>query len=493
MGYKRQGFVNFDKNHPLTAEQLIAMEDGILGGASLEIENTEETVLKAGDSVETYAAYVSPSQTVGSAIQWGSHSSSYKFVIPANAVVWMEPVTGGSYGFALCDENNLVLDYTTNSASYTFKSFDKETYLWASAPKLGTTKYTITTQKSVSMKDHEDRLNQLDKMVTAGGNFWTGKTLWWCGTSIPAGGYPQIVGEMLGAECINTAVGGSMCRANVRTGDYNGANISNITSSLSMTLEEAEAFIANYDTLRQLSGNSSWPETLGSSNESRIRAGSFENKLMPYLDGTKPMPDLWILDHSHNDRKYKLSDGSIDIGLEPTRANIDSGELAEDTYMTANNYENLIKYVGSLDNIDPSKLDSFVCSLNRNCYYGALNFICTVILHHNPRARIFMISNYSNEYVGETSYADLIEVQRKWAREWGFPYFDISTSFGASAVHIIPGTKDYASGDHSATFTYDIPLFKIYCPDGVHPSSDNSLHSMNVYAGLLSEFIKTHR
>jgi len=64
---------------------------------------------------------------------------------------------------------------------------------------------------------------------------------------------------------INTAVGGSMCRANVRTGDYNGANINNITSSLSMTLAEAESFITNYDTLRQLPLNSSWPETLGTS------------------------------------------------------------------------------------------------------------------------------------------------------------------------------------------------------------------------------------
>lgn len=491
MAYERQGF---SKGMVLEHTHLEKMEDGILSGASLEIENSEETVIKAGNSIETITGYVNPSQKIGSTITFGSHSTSYKFVIPANAVVWMEPVTGGNYGFALCDENQLVLDYTTNSAQYTFKSFNKETYLYASAPKLGTTKYTVTTKKSISMKDHEDRLNTLDKMITAGGNFWTGKTIWWCGTSIPAGGYPQIVGEMLGADCINTAVGGSMCRANVLTGDYNGANISNITSSLSMTLEEAENFITNYDTLRQLSKNaSSWPDTLGSSNESRIRAGSFENKLMPYLNGKEPMPDLWIIDHSHNDRKYKKKDGSIDIGLEPTRANISSGELAEDVYMTANNYKNLQKYVGSLDNVKPSDLDKLVCSLNRNCYYGALNFICTVILHHNPRARIMVISNYSNEYVGETGYADLIEVQRKWAREWGFPYFDISTSFGASAVHIIPGTKDYASNQHSATFDYDIPLFKVYCPDGVHPSSDNSLHAMNVYAGLISEFIKTHR
>lgn len=490
MGYKKQGFY---KGMVLEHTHLEKMEDGILDGGSIEIVETEEKVLKAADSVSTYSAYVEPAQTIGSTIRWGVHSSSYMFVIPANAQVSIEPITGGSYGFAICDENNIVLDYTTNSASYTFKVFDKETRLWASAPKLGLTKYTTTTTKTVSLADHETRLNSMEKIVVSGGNYWTGKTIWWCGTSIPAGGYPQIVGELLGAEMINTAVGGSMCRANVRTGDYNGANITNITSALSMTLEEAESFIANYDSLRKLSQNSSWPETLGSSDQSRIKAGSFDNKLMPYLNGTKPMPDLWIIDHSHNDWKYKDSKGEIDIELKPTRENINSGELAEDTYMTANNYANLKKYVGSLDNIRSSDLDKFVCSLNRNCYYGALNFIVTVILAHNPRARFMVIGNYSNENVGETNYAPLITAQKWWANDWGFPFCDISTSFGASSNHIVPGSKDFASDQHSATFDYDIPLFKIYCPDGVHPSSDNSMHAMNVYAGILSEFIKAHR
>lgn len=113
MAYERQGF---EKGMTLTADHLKNMENGILDGASLEIENSEETIIKAGNSIETIDGYVNPSQKIGSAITFGDHSTSYKFVIPANAVVWMEPVTGGSYGFALCDENQIVLDYTTNSA-----------------------------------------------------------------------------------------------------------------------------------------------------------------------------------------------------------------------------------------------------------------------------------------------------------------------------------------------------------------------------------------
>ena len=256
--------------------------------------------------------------------------------------------------------------------------------------------------------------------------------------------------------------------------------------------EEGEIFISNYSSFRQLDKNTSWPESLDASMENRIREGSFETKLMPYLDGTYDMPDLWIIDHSHNDWKYKDSKGNIDIDLKPTRANINSGELAEDKYMTDNNYKNLIKYVGKLDNIEPNKLDDFVCSLNRNCYYGALNFLVTVILVHNPRARFMVIGNYSNEKSGETSYARLIDAQKWWAADWCFPFCDIASNFGTS-LHIIPGTKDYDSDNHTNTFDYDIPVFRVYCPDGVHPSSDNSKWSLNVYAGLISEFVKSHR
>ena len=190
------------------------------------------------------------------------------FEIPSGAEVHIEPVSGGNYGFALCDVTDYVIEYTNNSGPYVFKARNAKTHLWASVPKLGTTFYTIKADEDCHICE----------------NHWAGKTIWWCGTSIPAGGYPQIVGEMLGATMINTAVGGSMCRANVRTGDYNGANINNITSSLSMTLEEVENFITNYDEIKSLPLNSSsYPSELGSSNEKRMRDGSFENKLMPYF------------------------------------------------------------------------------------------------------------------------------------------------------------------------------------------------------------------
>lgn len=431
----------------------------------------QKVALSASMATATQSGYVLPKQTIGQDVTFGSFSSSYLFVIPAGAQVHIDPVEGGSYGFALCDTDDKVIEYTTNASKHSFTTQYTETHLWASVPKLGSSYYTIDITES---------------------NYWTGKMIWWCGTSIPAGGYPQIAGRMLGANVINTATGGSMCRANVRTGDYNGVNISNITSSLSMTLEEAEKFIENYDAIRQLSKNTSLPAALDESYKKRLRQGSFEVKLIPYLDGTEPMPDLWIIDHGHNDWKYRDSKGNIDIALAPTRSNIDSGELAEDTYMTETidgvPYARLQAYMGSFDDIDPAKLDDFVCSLNRNCYYGALNFITTLILVHNPRARFMVIGNYSNEKSGETSYAALIPAQKEWAADWCFPFCDVAECLGTS-LHIIPGTKDF----DDIVSHYDTDVFHIYCPDGVHPSSDTSQYSLNIYAGIVAEFIKRHR
>ena len=413
-------------------------------------EKVSRIALAASTASATHEGYTLPTQTVGKPVQYGAHSTSYMFVIPAGAQVHIEPASGGSYGFALCDTEDNVIEYTNNSANYSFATQYSETHLWASAPKLGTSCYTITYSEPQS-------------------NYWTGKTIWWCGTSIPAGGYPQMAGKMLGATVINTATGGSMCRANVRTGDYNGVNISNITSSLSMTSEEVERFIDNYSQIRQLDKNKNLPETLDDAYKNRMRQGTFEVKLMPYLDGTKPMPDLWIIDHGHNDWKYRDSKGNIDIALEPTRANIDSGELAEDTFMTETidgvPYARLQSFLGSFENIDPAKLDDFVCSLNRNCYYGSLNFITTLILVHNPRARFMMIGNYSNEHSGETGYASLIPAQKAWAADWCFPFCDVASCLGTSQ-HIIPGTSNFFD---DYVFHYDTNVFHIYCPDGVHP------------------------
>ena len=425
--------------------------------------------------VEKGEGYVLPSSGVGKQVDFGSFSTHSKYLIPPyfNVTIFMK--TGGSYGFARTDQSGTVIECVSNAnyTEYTFESRTEPTYLYVSDAKVAGI--------------HDWSVLQTET------NYWMGKRIWWCGTSIPAGGYPMLVGEELGAQVFQEAVGGSMCRANVTTGDYNGANISNITSSLSMTVQEAEWFIANYDALRVLDLNTSWPVELSESYRNRILTGSFEHKLLPYLDGSKPMPDLFVIDHGHNDWKYRDANGNIDIELEPTLENIQNGLLAEDAYMTANNYENLKKYFGDLSGIPEDKLEAFAASVNRNCYKGAVNFILTLILCHNPHARIVFISNYEYENGYGKEYSNVIDAQRALAEEWCFPIFEIYKYLGYSDK-IIPGSKDYMTETYpDYTFDKDVTVYESYNVDKVHPSSDTTGTANQIYAGLIAEFLKTIR
>ena len=438
-------------------------------------KSPENTVPKPIEVVEKGDGYVIPYIASGEKVKFGTFSTYTKYMIPPYVNVTITMRTGGSYGFARTNADDIVMESCSNAdyGFYTFEAIEETSYLYVSDVKVE------------NIRDYSS-LNDSD-------SYWANKSIWWCGTSIPAGGYPLLVGEELGATVFQEAVGGSMMRANVSSGDYNGANISNITSSLSMTLEEANSFINNYDSLRQLEKNTSWPETLGSANENRIVEGSFENKLLPYLDGRKPMPDLFIIDHGHNDWKYKDINGNIDIELEPTVENIRNGLLAEDTYMTANNYENLKKYFGDLSDIPEDRFEEFVASVNRNCFKGAVNFILTLILKYNPHARIAFISNYEYENGYNKAYSNVIDAQVSIAEDWCFPIFEIYKYLGYSDK-IIPGSKDYMTSKYpNYVFNEDVTAYEIYNVDKVHPSSDIYGVANQIYSGLIAEFINSIR
>lgn len=444
--------------------------------ATFTVTNADsDTIPESFALLEKGDGYVLPSIAAGKQVAFGGFSTHSKYVIPPQVSVTVTMKTGGSYGFARTDKDLAVLESCSNAnhAQYTFAARADVTYLYVSNAKVA----SINSWTAESASD----------------TYWAGKSIWWCGTSIPAGGYPLLVGEELGATVFQEAVGGSMCRANVSTGDYNGANISNITSSLTMTLEEANAFIAQYDELRALSKNAAWPSTLSESQKARLLAGSFETKLLPYLNGTKPLPDLFVIDHGHNDWKYRDVNGNIDIELEPTLENIANGLLAEDTYMVANNYENLKTYFGDLSGIPEDRLAEFAASVNRNCYKGAVNFLLTLILSHNPQTRIVFISNYEYENGYNKAYSNVVDAQVSLAREWCFPIFEIHKYLGYSDK-LIPGSKDYLSKRYpDGTFREDVTVYEVYNVDKVHPSSDTAGRANEIYAGLIAAFLRTVR
>lgn len=348
-----------------------------------------------------------------------------------------------------------------------------------------------TTEWIDSYQNHYLTVKESVNMST-----WHDKIAWWCGTSIPEGvnpntsseyygeSYPQIVGDILNVKTMtNTSLGSSMCRANVRTGDYVNAVSYNLIYALTQTTEEKQDLISNWGTIKDVLYD---PNTFAdlSNVSTYVLNSTFEKKLIPYLDGTYDMPDLFVIDHGHNDYKpyYSLSNGNPDIELEPTVANIESGELAEDTYMTANNYYNLKRFIGDLSHIPSNQFDSFVASLNRNCYKGAVNFLITVILYHNPRARIVFIGNLDNWIKPELTTA-----QESIANSWLFPLIEVWKYLGLSS-HIVPNSYNYWGTSNPTDFT----VKQIYCKDNVHPHTDTTGVTIEKYANIIANKLKQY-
>lgn len=229
-------------------------------------------------------------------------------------------------------------------------------------------------------------------------DFWSGKNILWLGTSIPAGvdsnlgdSYPSVVGRQLGATVINEARGSSCVRINSTTGNYDGMSYGHFLRSLSRSVAEVNEIVENWDSIKGKINNA--PTSLSESDINLMREHSFETLLLPYLNGDKQMPDLFVIDHGYNDRSPIGVNREVDLSIEPTAENINSRVLAEDLYMTDNNYANL-KLAMNNDLTGIPNLQEFSATLNRNSFIGAMNFIITLIYRYNPYARIVIVGNY---------------------------------------------------------------------------------------------------
>ena len=230
---------------------------------------------------------------------------------------------------------------------------------------------------------------------------WQGKNILWLGTSIPAGSdpaigtgasYPALVAEQLGATVINQARGSSCVRINSSLGNYDNMLYVHFLRSLSRTIDEVDEIVNNWDTIQPLINGA--PATLTTDEINIMKAHSFENLLLPYLNGTYNMPDAFVIDHGYNDRRPKGSDKGYDMYVDANLENIQIGKLQEDSFMTANSYANLkLAFNSDLDKV--GDLNIFSSSLNRKCFKGAMNFIITLIMRYNPTARVIIISNYN--------------------------------------------------------------------------------------------------
>lgn len=297
----------------------------------------------------------------------------------------------------------------------------------------------------------DDRIEKLESTP------WTGKTIWWCGTSIPANGapvgeenlsYPAYVGKLLGANVINKAISSSCARRGwknkeTQSDPYGWTDVAwqNVFLAMGANLTEKQDLIDNYSTWKNIIGGdfngsgsdgtgTGKPESLTHEWIDRINASSYENILMPYLDGTYDMPDLFVFDHGHND--------------------YGNGEtFAEMTTQPADAYD-------------------------RSTFIGAMSFFFEQIFVANPHAKIVIISHYANDTVKQNT---ITTAQNNLANLWDLPIFDIYDKLGWSQqVITTTGYWDASTSKwvNSGGAEQQISMLWVHLRDGLHPSSDQS-------------------
>lgn len=220
----------------------------------------------------------------------------------------------------------------------------------------------------------------------------------WYGTSIPAGGYPLIVGTLLGCTVYNEAVGESLVRlgwgknciakgdeidiwgcSSTDTGTFNPMSntITALAKSMSASKAEKRYLLDNLTHFENITGSTLNREV---QTDEVIMGYSYEEKLLKYIDSSRedytPV-DLIVFDHGHND-------------LNP------DGDPKWDTY--------------DIDNRDKAN------------YLGAMNFLMDIIRKYNPHQNICQISHYQ----GNVDYsANFYKAQQQFAEHWGIPFMEL--------------------------------------------------------------------
>jgi len=273
------------------------------------------------------------------------------------------------------------------------------------------------------------------------------RNILWLGTSIPAGAeYPAKSCEHNGYTCINKAVGGSQLSF---TNTHPQSVLESSGRCLTATVAELEALYRA-------------DVTGGIIPESWLTAwknGSYENSVIPYIDGTNPAQvSMIVLDHGFNDRI---------------------------------NIHNLLQNEGAID----------WTSKDRSNFVGAWNYLLEKITAINPFIKIVIGGYFQNEYAAYYS-ADVCRMQELVATRWELPLLAAWKESGFSAQYV-PGSSNYIAQyntTYGTSYTKlepnadgEIMFLQLFCPDKVHPHSDltgNANIRLNgIYTKMLNKIL----
>jgi len=341
--------------------------------------------------------------------------------------------------------------------------------------------YPLMVNKRI-YRTNEELSQDINSAIKGAGTI--GKTAVVFGTSIPAGKVtinrteytiPSYAAMLCGMTVFNEAIGSSCARrgwrAEATANDSYGWTHhawQNVFLSMGKNLTECTDLINNYDSKwKDLIGGDFAPAGqddtgLGKPNAmddywaGKIRASSYENILVPYLDGTKPMPDLFIFEHGHND--------------------VDS-------------YNSQYSEITGVASVNPND----IADLDRSLFGDVMAFYIRLIWQANPRAKILIVSNYEND---SEKYQHVFTAQKAVAESNKVYFCNVADVIGWSDVKKITTTGYWTgtpgiwvnSGGTSQTITCLGAAF----PDKIHPHTDQSGKAVIREAEVIANYIRSH-
>ena len=332
----------------------------------------------------------------------------------------------------------------------------------------------------------------------------------WLGTSIPAGdanvdpnnNYPKMVGDRLRCKVYNNSVPGSFMAwySNAPTWTTKAQVDAEFATGYCLTATKDEIQNKYYNVLNTIRRNenlgTAWRDNL----LNEFKATSYEELVIPYIDGTIDTCDVVVIDHGFNDRSNifnvcgQHADSSKDnisywpadqVGGATVEYPVTGGNggwywlthLADSRYYDGFVYMNTLNELGRMGD-----------GGMRGEYFGAMCYLINKIWAVNPRIRI-IIGNYFSQDYGAAIGDNMNTFMTKFILEANS---QIASYYGIECVDVYKytGLRNRNITTNDGQTISDMYRF---CPDGIHPSSDTTGESnkkiANVYVNAFRDMM----
>lgn len=345
-----------------------------------------------------------------------------------------------------------------------------------------------------ALSNHDNRITALENYTEPD----TRASVLWVGTSISSGNvvdgvpnnYPQMVADALGFKLYNNSIGASFVTFYPNNGivndeSYYWQNKSDIKEHVGYCLSATKQDVENKfrPILERIKANDSSMTDADIEHYIGVwKWASYEDRIIPYIDGTIASCDVVVIDHGYNDR-----DNIVGIAGNYADATLDYSSTTGaggtgDKYPDPNRFKGwyFINHFGDRDYFQ-GELYMNGCYQHaidgtggmKHEYMGALTHIIMAIKKTNPKVKIVIGNYFAQRHPYQDDLSPYICRANEGVAKW--------LSLQCVNVYQYTGIINKTYTDNSGNTQSD---FWRFCPDGVHPHTDSTGHSNRVIAGV---------